>query len=231
MPSIGRKVRYAGKFLTDLIFHERDLLHRFRRRAYLEVGRLLPAGEALFLSRHHGLPTRLLDWTVNPLFALYFACCENPTKNAELWAMTKFDETDDLDALRLADCETEEELFLMIDGMTKCDTPQRKPSRIKIVHPLYNSTRIRAQDGAFTVQSDAQRPLDSYQGDEFEDKNLDINILYKWIIEVDKKRLLIEQLSGMGITHRSVNPDLDGIAQSLWETEVLWRGMENKKRI
>jgi hypothetical protein len=33
---------------------------------------------------------------------------------------------------------------------------------------------------------------------------------------------IIEELSGLGITERTVYPNLDGLAKSLWETEVLW---------
>jgi len=56
----------------------------------------------------------------------------------------------------------------------------------------------------------------------FADKDLDIAKLYWWHIPSTNKLKIIKELSGLGITHRSVYPDLDGVARSLLETEVLW---------
>ena len=43
--------------------------------------------EWLFLMQHHGLPTRLLDWTKNILVALYFAAEKEGCDDADVWAL------------------------------------------------------------------------------------------------------------------------------------------------
>src|SRR5882672_9414197 len=97
-PSVGREHKYAGKKLNLTAEQEISLLHRFRRRAYPSEGRSLTAGEAIFIARHHLLPTRLLDWTANALFSLYFACFEKYDVDGKVWGMLRRNETkNDLD--------------------------------------------------------------------------------------------------------------------------------------
>ena len=72
-PSVGRATSYDAS-------RELQLFNEFRRlaRPMVDRSRVADEWDWLFLAQHHGLPTRLLDWTTNPLIAAYFACQPSP---------------------------------------------------------------------------------------------------------------------------------------------------------
>lgn len=215
VPTIGRPYDYADKqkvtFSRDA---ERNLLHRFRRRAHPHLGRAISAGEAIFLARHYGLPTRLLDWTANALYALYFSCSDKWRSDARVWAMDYVaDYGTDLDVFKIVQINDERELFACAGEKA-----------IKMVHPVYSNPRLLAQDGAFTFHSDPWKSMEEQAGDSFDKERLDVVTLDGWTIPQQCKIPIIKELSGLGITERTLFPELEATAKSLWQTELLWAG-------
>jgi hypothetical protein len=99
-PQIGRR--------RELLDHERVLFAEWKKSAIEYVGSGPTCDwDWLAIAQHHGLATRLLDWTTNPLVAAFFATCFEETQNAVIWAFSpdsviEIDEANPLDFEGLA---------------------------------------------------------------------------------------------------------------------------------
>jgi hypothetical protein len=68
------------------LYLERYVLSQFRTAGAPFLERYTET-EIYFMAQHYGLPTRLLDWSTNPLAALFFACNGEPEQDGFVYAM------------------------------------------------------------------------------------------------------------------------------------------------
>lgn len=199
VPALGR-LKCASS--EELQAREVRLFADFKIRA----GNLLAdeddAWRIAFLMQHHGLPTRLLDWSASFAIALHFALRQASAGDAVVWI---------LDAGRLnraVGCGEELLLHSTLEGDYGDYFIARTkgfPFPVVGLAPSRSSPRLRQQRGFFTLHRDLARSLDETHP----------QVLTKIVVPSalfgDARAFL--RLSG--VNEFSLFPDLDGLARHL----------------
>jgi hypothetical protein len=201
---------------------EGHLLRNFRKYAHADSAAGSSIWNWLALAAHHGLPTRLLDWTYSPFVALHFAT-ENLTRYdtaGVIWCVNHRETNQRLpEELRNeldeegSNVFTVDMLSTVADSLEKLRSLSRRDFVVFLEPPSLNA-RIVNQFALFSLMSRAARPLDEWLLGKPE-------LSRKIIIPAELKWEIRDKLDQAGITERMLFPGLDGL--TAWLTRYYSR--------
>lgn len=191
---------------------EKHLLRNFRKYSQIE-----DEGKSIWnwlaLAQHHGLPTRLLDWTYSPLVALHFVTSNflNYQKDGAIWAVNYVDSMRYLPDQLAGIIEEEGSHIFTAEMLDRAVTSLQGLSTLKkdnfpvFLEPPSIDQRIVNQYAVFSMMSDPDLKLMDWL------EKSDIRY-FKIVIPAELKWEIRDKLDQANINERVLFPGLDGLA-------------------
>jgi hypothetical protein len=169
--------------------------------------------QRLTLAQHHGLPTRLLDWSESPLIALFFACLDatdltDSQHPGAVWRLHT-------NAVRFKLDAEEDDLTNVPPGVEMPRIPTNTPNALNgtfdafLFYPPRLHARQINQLGAYTVHPNPP----SNETTDFAEFHRPQDVLIRYVIPGAIKRETLAKLWSLGVRYENLFPDADGAAK------------------
>lgn len=193
---------------------ESHVFRQFRKYGYAELAQYSGFWSLLPVAQHHGLPTRLLDWTYSPMVAAHFATedTEFYDRDGVIWQLDLKQFKAQLpELLRMKLRESDSNIFTigmlekLIPDFDWMKTLSDEPYAV-FFEPSSMIDRIVNQYALFSVMSDSSVLLSDW----IKEKKIES----KRIIIPKKVKLEIrDKLDYINISERMIYPGLDGVCK------------------
>jgi len=195
--------------------HEKHLLTSFRKYALRNAVHGDWVWNWLSLAKHHGLPTRLLDWSYSPYVAMHFATVDlrHYNEDASIWCID-FRKTNELLPKKLRDILDKDDANIFTTEMLnrvattlEAFDDLSRHDFVLFFEPPSLDERIVNQFALFSLPSRPDLLLETL---------LERNDAYRRvIIPAELKWEVRDKLDQANITERVLFPGLDGLSQWL----------------
>jgi hypothetical protein len=205
--------RLGGEYWTL----EAHLLRNFRKYAHREVVPVDDDWNWIALGQHHGLPTRLLDWTYSPYVAMHFATSElaHYDSDGAIIVVDYHAAADQLpEHLRAILAETGSHVFTtellrrVAPSLRAFEERNGGHDFVTFFEPPSLDERIVNQFALFSVMNDASSRLNEFL--QHEKKGV-----RRLVVPARLKREVRDKLDQANITERVLFPGLDGLSRWL----------------
>lgn len=209
--SLARNCKHKGRIL------EKSILRNFTKYASIEEPGLENSmWRQLIIGQHHGLPTRLLDWTYSPLAALHFATsgealCQMEESDCVVWAIDieeinsllpqKYNEELQKESSYLFTVEMMDRVVWQLDEYDN----DMKADAMVLLEPPSIEQRIINQYSYFSVIPGDMTDIEAF----LESKTVNT---VKYIIDKSLKWRIRDMLDQLNVNERIIYPGLDGLS-------------------